>query len=78
MNQIRIIKSKYNGRGYMDSRQELGEVHCVDCNDTITVSMCNRANIKCNDKNPCYNPEPIKLGEIPLRDCCETKCTNVR
>lgn len=72
MHKIRIIKSKYNSRTYGDTRQELGELICVDCQSKISISMCERGNVinKDTENNPCYNPEPIKIGEIPLENCC--------
>lgn len=71
---VRILKSKYNGKGFMDDRQELGEILCVTCDSVINISMCERGNvINKSDDNPCYNPDPITLGEVPLEDCCD-KC----
>lgn len=70
MHKLRIIRSKYNGKGYLDNRLEEGEVYDLNCDTNITINLDKRGNLPSHKFNPCYDPHPVKIAGSKSSKCC--------
>jgi hypothetical protein len=69
---LRLIRSKYSGKGYLDSRLEQGDILNLSCGTKLKVSLCKRGNVKNEeDNNTCYDPYQVTTDVKETRNCCK-------